>query len=89
MRHSAISLPAVIKVYLKKKKKGFLANKRKGVHFSLKNWGFDTLRDREKTSDHTRGQIFFRSLINVFPSSQHLSTKGGYKGKGVLKTKTT
>ena len=43
MRHSAISLPAVIKVYLKKKrkkekkkKKGFLANKRKGVHFSLK-----------------------------------------------------
>ena len=36
MRHSTISLPAVIKVYLKKKKKGFLANKRKGVHFSLK-----------------------------------------------------
>ena len=88
MRHSAISLPAVIKVYLKKKKGVSSKQKERGSFFS-KNWGFDTLRDREKTSDHTRGQIFFRSLINVFPSSQHLKHQGGIQGEGGFKNKTT
>ena len=57
MRHSAISLPAVIKVYLKKKKGVSSKQKERGSFFS-KNWGFDTLRDREKHRTTLEARFF-------------------------------